>query len=143
LPLKIENLEIKLENKNLKMAAVIATFLCGGKKSEGFARAENMFDDQEKELKKILKVCKMLPEVTLSCGNENDAEVQECFDNTFARSDVNKKIDKKSLVIAINPRVDVVTEAETPLLDKLETEPEPVTILAEAQGKIHSALAQN
>jgi hypothetical protein len=61
--LKIENLEIKLENKKIKMAAVIATplcdrlenpitFLCSGEMAEGFAGVENMFDDhcQEKEL---------------------------------------------------------------------------------------------
>jgi hypothetical protein len=56
LPLKIENLESKLENKNLKKAVVTTTplyscsgnpttFLCDGEKSEGFAGVENMFDD--------------------------------------------------------------------------------------------------
>jgi hypothetical protein len=111
--------------------------------TEGFSGVENMFDDQEKEFKKILKICKMLSKDTLSCANDNDAEFEECFDDTVARSDVNKKIDKESLVTAQFPRVDMVTEAETPLVDMFETEPEPVTILAEARGKTCSALALN
>jgi hypothetical protein len=85
----------------------------------------------------------MLPKDTLSCANDNDAEFEECFDHTVARSNVNKKIDKESLVTAQCPGVDVVTEAETPLVDKFETEPEPITILAEVRGKTHSALALN
>jgi hypothetical protein len=82
--------------------------------TQGFARVEKMFDDQDEEVKKILKVCKILPKD--NCGNDNDAEFGECFDDTVARSDVNK-IDKESLVTTQFPGVDVVTEAETPLVD--------------------------